>query len=182
MDLADNESNTEAMEKYRFQMNLLLQHIFRDDEEDLKKPDNWISTMQNLVGGKDYQHAHADQGRPMAFRDQTIYPFVAQHGFGRYAFQLWLLPNNSSDIKNLRSNGTCANAWGFCTCGWCLDRPSLSHVFLPSTRGRIGSWSREPLLAGRCSGPRRRAEICHFVSMARTPFPFCISFRLVRKE
>ena len=99
MDLAEHEVNTEAMEKYQYQMNLLLQHIFRNDEEDLKKPDNWITSMQNLVGGKEYQHAHADQGRPQSFRDQTIFPFVAQHGFGRYPFQLWLLPNATNDIK-----------------------------------------------------------------------------------
>ena len=99
MDLAEHEVNTEAMEKYQYQMNLLLQHIFRNDEEDLKKPDNWITSMQNLVGGKEYQHAHADQGRPQSFRDQHIFPFVAQHGFGRYAFQLWLLPNATNYIK-----------------------------------------------------------------------------------
>ncbi len=55
--------------------------------------------MQNLVSGKEYQHAHADQGRPQSFRDQTIYPFVAQHEFGKYPFQLWLLPNATNDIE-----------------------------------------------------------------------------------
>jgi hypothetical protein len=99
MQLADNEANNLAMKKYQYQMDVLLRHIFRDNETQKKIPQNWMTHMQNIVGGTEHQHAHADQGRPQEFRGQRTYPFVATHGFGVFPFQLWLLPDGNADIK-----------------------------------------------------------------------------------
>ena len=89
------------MSKYTYQMDLLLQNIFRRSEKNICKcdPANWIKKMTNVVGGTEHQHAHSDQGRPHQFKDEDIFPFVATHGFGKFAFQLWLLPNAGADIK-----------------------------------------------------------------------------------
>jgi hypothetical protein len=99
MQLAENEANSTAMKKYKGQMDLLIRNIFRDDDVSKKNPQNWKMHMTNIVGGNEYQHAHSDQGRPLEFRDQDTFPFVAQHGFGKFPFQLWLLPNCYNDIK-----------------------------------------------------------------------------------
>ena len=84
--------NQNAMLAYQSQMELILENIFREDEIHKSNPRNWLTTMQNIVGGNTFQHAHADQGRYQEYKEETTFPFVATHGFGFYPFQLWLLP------------------------------------------------------------------------------------------
>ena len=84
--------NHNAMKAYENQMNVILENIFQEEEIHKSKPRNWLTTMQNIVGGNTYQHAHADQGRHLEYKDETTFPFVATHGFGFFPFQLWLLP------------------------------------------------------------------------------------------
>ena len=84
--------NNTAMEEYQIQMDLLLQHIFREGDFKKSKPENWITKMQNIVGGNTYQHAHSDCGRFHEYKEESTFPFVATHGFGMFPFELWLLP------------------------------------------------------------------------------------------
>ena len=84
--------NHTAMEQYQIQMDLLLQHIFGEENVNKSKPANWITKMQNIVGGNTYQHAHSDCGRFNEFMEERTFPFVATHGFGMFPFELWLLP------------------------------------------------------------------------------------------
>ena len=93
------EANTAAMSKYKYQMDVLLQSMFKMAHPGKRDPKNWVRKMTNLAGGTEYQHAHSDQGRPLSFRDEKTFPFVATHGFGKYPFQLWLLPNAATDMK-----------------------------------------------------------------------------------
>jgi hypothetical protein len=99
LELEESDENKKTMAKYKHQMDILLHNIFPNREYAKKSPLNWIKSMTNIVGGTEHQHAHADQGRPQSFRDQTTFPFVATHGFGRYTFDLWILPNGTNDIK-----------------------------------------------------------------------------------
>jgi len=99
LDMESCEANKTAMAAYQYQMDILLQNIFNNDEYAKKSPSNWITKMQNIVGGTEYQHAHCDLGRPHAYRDQDTFPFTAMHGFGINPFQLWMLPNMTTDIK-----------------------------------------------------------------------------------
>ncbi len=87
--------NQAAMEEYYEQMDIIIQKMFKDSEYHKNKPENWLKKMQNLVGGHEYQHAHADQARPHSYRDGKTFPFVVTHGFGVNEFQLWLLPMNA---------------------------------------------------------------------------------------
>ncbi len=48
--------------------------------------------MTNLVGGTQYQHAHAHQAWPMEMEGEKTFPFVASHGFGAHPMEFWLLP------------------------------------------------------------------------------------------
>jgi hypothetical protein len=98
LELDKDVANKAFMAKYKYQMDILLQHIFRNDEFDKKSPKNWICKMNNICGGTEHQHPHADLGRPMQFRDEETYPFTATHGFGCNTFQLWMLPN-SNDVR-----------------------------------------------------------------------------------
>ena len=87
------KSNQEEMKKYYSQMELILQNIFGKEEQDCKKdPQNWMYKMTNIIGGLEYQHAHADQGWGMEFEGEKLFPFVATHGFGEHPFSMWLLP------------------------------------------------------------------------------------------
>jgi hypothetical protein len=47
--------------------------------------------MTNIVGGTEYQHAHADQAWPLELEGERTFPFVATHGFGMNPFQMRLL-------------------------------------------------------------------------------------------
>jgi hypothetical protein len=86
------KTNQDEMEKYYYQMELILENIFGPNDSDRKKnPKHWMYKMTNIVGGLEYQHAHADQGWGMDFEDEKVFPFVATHGFGVHPFQLWLL-------------------------------------------------------------------------------------------
>jgi hypothetical protein len=87
--------NQAAMEEYYDQMDIIIKKMFKDSEYHKNKPDNWLKKMQNLMGGHEYQHAHADQARPHSYRDEKTFPFVVTHGFGMNEFQLWLLPMNA---------------------------------------------------------------------------------------
>jgi hypothetical protein len=90
------KANHEEMLKYHFQMELILQHIFSPIEKRARKdPKNWMYRMTNLVGGIDFQHAHADQGWPNEYEGEHTFPFVATHGFGVHPFELWLLPKGA---------------------------------------------------------------------------------------
>jgi hypothetical protein len=91
--------NKAAMSAYQYQMDLLLQNIFKNGDYEKKSPVNWKTKMQNIVGGTEHQHPHADLGRPHEYRDQDTFPFTATHGFGMHTYQLWLLPNAHADIK-----------------------------------------------------------------------------------
>ena len=83
------KTNQDEMEKYYYQMELILPNIFGHKESDKKKnPKHWIYKMINVVGGLEYQHAHADQGWGMDFEGEKIFPFVATHGFGVHTFQM----------------------------------------------------------------------------------------------
>jgi hypothetical protein len=87
------KANEEEMQKYHFQMKEILLHIFDAHESPRRKdPQNWKCKMTNLVGGNEYQHAHADQGWGMEFEGENTFPFVATHGFGMYPGEIWLLP------------------------------------------------------------------------------------------
>ena len=87
------KANEEEMQKYHFQMHEILRNIFdKHDSPRLKDPQNWKCKMTNLVGGLEYQHAHADQGWGMEFEGENMFPFVASHGFGVNPVEMWLLP------------------------------------------------------------------------------------------
>ena len=63
------------MAKYAYQMNLILANIFEKKEPGYKKnPSNWIRKMTNLVGGTQYQHAHADQAWPWELEGERTFP------------------------------------------------------------------------------------------------------------
>ena len=94
------KANHNAMEEYHPQMDLLLESIFKDEDYQKRKPNNWLKRMQNVIGGNTYQHAHADQGRHMEYKEQKTFPFVAIHGFGQFAFQLWMLPSSGGKNKH----------------------------------------------------------------------------------
>jgi uncharacterized protein Usg len=77
-------------------MELLLQNMFSKYDKACKKnPQNWMYKMTNIVGGLEYQHAHADQGWGMDFEGEKTFPFVATHGFGEHPFSMWLLPRGN---------------------------------------------------------------------------------------
>jgi hypothetical protein len=99
LDMESCDANKAAMASYQYQMDLILQNIFKNDDYDKKSPSNWLTRMQNVVGGTEHQHAHADLGRPHEYRDQDTFPFTAMHGFGVNSYQLWVLPNANADIK-----------------------------------------------------------------------------------
>ena len=87
------KANEEEMQKYYYQMEQILLHIFgKHDSPRLKDPLNWKCKMTNIVGGLEYQHAHADQGWGMDFEGENTFPFVATHGFGVNPVEIWLLP------------------------------------------------------------------------------------------
>jgi hypothetical protein len=87
------KANEEEMQKYHYQMKEILLHIFDANESPRRKdPENWMCKMTNLVGGNEYQHAHADQGWGNDFEGEDTFPFVASHGFGMYPGEMWLLP------------------------------------------------------------------------------------------
>jgi hypothetical protein len=50
--------------------------------------------MTNVVGGTQYQHAHANQAWPLELEGERTFPFVASHGFGTNPMQFWLLPKS----------------------------------------------------------------------------------------
>jgi hypothetical protein len=84
------------MEKYAYQMRLILENMFEKNEKAAKKdPTNWICKMSNIVGGSEYQHAHADQAWPSELEGERTFPFVATHGFGVNPFQFWLLTKST---------------------------------------------------------------------------------------
>ena len=84
------------MDKYAYQMRLILANMFDKKEKGAKKnPSNWIYKMTNIVGGTEYQHAHADQAWPFELEGEKTYPFVATHGFGVNPFQFWLLTKST---------------------------------------------------------------------------------------
>ena len=84
------------MIKYHPQMRLILQHMFGNKEKRTRKdPDNWMCQMTNLVGGMEYQHAHADQAWPSSLEGEHTFPFVTTHGFGDNPFEMWLLPKGA---------------------------------------------------------------------------------------
>ena len=77
-------------------MHRILDNIFETTEPLAKQnPNNWICKMTNLVGGTQYQHAHADQAWPMELEGEKTFPFVASHGFGAHSMQFWLLPEST---------------------------------------------------------------------------------------
>ena len=98
--LERSAANHEAMLEYHYQMDLLLENIFPPKEYEKKNPQNWLTKMQNLVGGNTYQHPHSDQGRHQEYKDERTFPFVATHGFGIYQFELWLLPMTRGQHKH----------------------------------------------------------------------------------
>ena len=80
------------MKKYEQQMRLIIENMFdKRDKGNKRNPDNWICKMTNIVGGTEYQHAHADQAWPLELEGERTFPFVATHGFGINPFQMWLL-------------------------------------------------------------------------------------------
>ena len=98
--LERSAANHEAMLEYHYQMDLLLENIFPPKEYEKRNPQNWMTKMQNVVGGNTYQHPHADQGRHQEYKDEKIFPFVATHGFGMNPFELWLLPTTGGQHKH----------------------------------------------------------------------------------
>ncbi len=83
------------MTKYEYQMRSILGNIFDTKEPIAKKnANNWICKMTNLVGGTQYQHAHADQAWPLELEGERTFPFVVSHGFGAHPMQFWLLPKS----------------------------------------------------------------------------------------
>ena len=65
------------MLKYHYQMDIILKHIFSATEKRARKdPNNWMRRMTNLVGGIDFQHAHADQAWPWELEGELTFPFV----------------------------------------------------------------------------------------------------------
>jgi hypothetical protein len=81
------------MEKYA---RLISENIFEtEDQPEKNNPNNWIRKMTNVVGGTQYQHAHADQAWPLALEGERTFPFVASHGFGANPMQFWLLSKST---------------------------------------------------------------------------------------
>ncbi len=93
-------------------------------------------------------HPHCDQGVPGCFASETIFSFVAIHGFGLSDFQMWILP-----IKKRRDygflyqfpktailflRGDCPHA------GACLQETAWQHSLLSPRRSRLGR--RQPIL------------------------------------
>jgi hypothetical protein len=45
-----------------------------------------------LYIGSTNQHAHCNQGRADVWEGHALFPFVCIHGFGKWDFEMWLLP------------------------------------------------------------------------------------------
>jgi hypothetical protein len=75
-------------------------HARKNGSNPAADPSNWFTAHNIVVGGQDHQHPHCDQGMQGSFASETIFPFVAVHGFGINAFQMWILP-----MKNRRDYG-----------------------------------------------------------------------------
>ncbi len=69
--------NNTAMEEYQIQMDLLLQHIFTEEDFKKSKPENCITKMQNIVGGNTYQHAHFRLRQVSRIQGRKHFPFCS---------------------------------------------------------------------------------------------------------
>jgi hypothetical protein len=84
--------------KYSGQMEDIIKKLFASKKADRNKynpaadPQNWNMTQNIVIGGVNHQHPHCDQGKAGAFLNESVFPFVAIHGFGIHDFEVWLLP------------------------------------------------------------------------------------------
>ena len=67
-------------------------HTKRNGTNPAAEPTFWHTEHNIVVGGQNHQHPHCDQGKVGCFASETVFPFVATHGFGINEFQMWLLP------------------------------------------------------------------------------------------
>ena len=67
-------------------------HTKRNGTNPAANPTFWHTEHNIVVGGQNHQHPHCDQGKVGCFASETVFPFVATHGFGINEFQMWLLP------------------------------------------------------------------------------------------
>jgi hypothetical protein len=67
-------------------------HTKRNGTNPAAEPAFWHTEHNIVVGGQNHQHPHCDQGKVGCFASETVFPFVATHGFGINEFQMWLLP------------------------------------------------------------------------------------------
>jgi hypothetical protein len=88
-------------------------HARKNGSNSAADPSNWFTAQNIVVGGQDHQHPHCDQGMQGCFASETIFPFVAVHGFGINVFQMWILP-----MKNRRD------------CGFLYQLPKIAILFL----------------------------------------------------
>jgi hypothetical protein len=184
LELEESDANKATIDRYKHQMDILLHNIFPNREYAKKSPLNWIKSMTNIVGGKEHQHPHADQGRAQSFRDQTTYPFVATHGgFGRYPFQLWILPRNVQCDGYLETLPFSAMSLflmrgHFVHAGGVSKDPRCHMSFYPlPAAGLVHDHAHHYWLEDVNTHSPRGSQICHIILVAGTTFPFCVSFR-----
>jgi hypothetical protein len=142
------------MAKYEYQMHRILDNIFETTEPLAKKnANNWICKMTNLVGGTQYQHAHADQAWPLELEGEITFPFVASHGFGAHPMQFWLLPksafgkNQYGFLHVLPPTAMLFMRGRFCPCRWSYVVSALPHEVLPKEGSRLRTHVPTKLLA-----------------------------------
>ena len=76
----------------------IIKKLFASKKADRNKynpaadPRNWNMTQNIVTGGVNHQHPHCDQAKAGAFLNESIFSFVAIHGFGVHDFEVWLLP------------------------------------------------------------------------------------------
>jgi hypothetical protein len=141
------------MLEYKDQMGKLLDNIFPENDIQKRKPKNWLTKMQNLVGGNSYQHQHSDQGRPLEYKEEKTFSFVATHGFGIYEFELWLLPQASGQHKHgflhrFKPQALILMRGDFVHAGGASLDPRCHMVFYPlPAAGLVFNYEYIPLLA-----------------------------------
>ncbi len=136
--------------KYSGQMEDIIKKLFASKKADRNKynpatdPKNWNMTQNIVIGGVNHQHPHCDQGKAGAFLNESVFPFVAIHGFGVHDFEVWLLPAKNKQreygfLAKLDKNQFCSYVVISFTPGVICRRVGLTLNFFLSNRrdGRI---------------------------------------------
>ena len=137
------QSYNRYQEKYKGQAEDMIKGIFAKPLKKKKKnpaadPKNWIVEQNVVVGGVDHQHPHCDQGKAGCYKDDSIFPFVAVHGFGINEFQMWLLPAKQKReygfLYQFPKNAILFMRGDFIHAGACLQQARAHIHFFPKTK------------------------------------------------